>query len=117
MRDDEIILNRWCADALAAAPGDRVALSFSLPLPGGGFEERERAFTVRAVLPMERVAAEAALVPEFPGLTDVERCRGGRIRSPAASTPRRSGSSSRRRARRRCARSRAPPTSAGSSSG
>ncbi len=75
MREDEILLNRWTADRIGARRGDRVALSYPVVLPGGGFEERRRSFSVRRVLPMERVAAERAYVPQFPGLTDVESCR------------------------------------------
>ncbi|MFN3487238.1 MAG: ABC transporter permease, partial [Planctomycetota bacterium] len=74
LRDDEILINRWVSDRLAVGPGDRVKVAYSELSEGDAFVEREREFTVRAVLEMESLGAERDLVPEFPGLTDVDRC-------------------------------------------
>jgi len=41
----------------------------------GRFEARSRSFTVRSVIEMDALKAEAALLPDFPGLTDVNSCR------------------------------------------
>lgn len=82
LRDDEILVNRWLADRLAVGPGDRVKVAYSELSDGDAFIEREREFTVRAVVGMEAVAAERDLVPEFPGLTDVERCEDWEIGLP-----------------------------------
>ena len=74
LRDDEILLNEWTAERLRVAPGGRVRLAYSVPLANNRFEERERLFAVRAVLPMAALETERALMPAFPGLSDVESC-------------------------------------------
>jgi len=74
LRDDEIIINRWLADKLAAGVGDSVLLAyFELPA-SGRFEERDRRFTVRRIVEMDELGIERQLAPRFPGLTDVDRC-------------------------------------------
>jgi putative ABC transport system permease protein len=75
MRDDEILINRWLADELRAAEGAAVTLSYYELGAAGDFIERSRAFRVRGILPMAALARERALMPEFPGLTDVNSCR------------------------------------------
>ena len=75
MRDDEVIINEWVARQLAVGQGDTVAVRYYELPPGGGFQEREREFTVSRVISMEELAGERARMPLFPGLTDVDRCR------------------------------------------
>lgn len=75
MKDDEILVNRWLADQLSLRPGDRVKVGYSELTPGDKFVERERWFAVREVLGMDAFRVEKDLVPEFPGLTDVESCK------------------------------------------
>lgn len=82
LRDDEILVNRWLADRLGLRPGSRVKVAYSELMEGDTFVEREREFTVRAALEMEALAAERDLVPEFPGLTDVDRCEEWEIGLP-----------------------------------
>lgn len=80
--DDEIVINQWLADALQAQPGARVTVKFYEVLPSNKFEERTRDFTVKFVLPMETFATEKALVPTFPGLSNVESCADWKIGMP-----------------------------------
>lgn len=75
MKDDEILVNRWLADQLSVRAGDRVRVAYSELTATGKFTGRHRDFRVRRVLEMDTLEAERALVPEFPGLTDVESCR------------------------------------------
>lgn len=75
MRDDEILLNSWTAEALRAGPGDAVAVRYFRIGSAGAFTETSRTFRVRSVLPMSALAEERTLMPDFPGLTDVESCR------------------------------------------
>ena len=75
MRDDQVIINKWLANHLDARPGDAVTVSYLELVPGGGFAEREREFTVVRVASMNAFAAERELMPVFPGLTDIEMCR------------------------------------------
>lgn len=75
MKDDEILVNRWLADKLGLKEGGRVTVAYSELTPQNEFVEKKRAFTVRGILAMAALAGEKDLVPQFPGLTDVEGCK------------------------------------------
>jgi ABC-type antimicrobial peptide transport system permease subunit len=75
MKDDEILVNRWLADQIGAAEGGRIQVAYSELTPSNDYVEKRRSFRVRAILPMETLAEERNLVPQFPGLTDVEGCK------------------------------------------
>jgi len=75
MADDEIIINKWLADDLAAKRGDTLTLSYYVPGPAGGLEVTKSHFRVREVIALEGPAADKTLMPDFPGLTEVEDCR------------------------------------------
>lgn len=70
----EVLLNQWAADNLGAGSGDRLEMTFYEYSPGGRQATGKAAFTVGAVLPMEGLAADPALMPPFPGLHDAETC-------------------------------------------
>ncbi|HEO72719.1 MAG TPA: ABC transporter permease, partial [Candidatus Hydrogenedentes bacterium] len=74
MPDDEVVINRWLADEIQAEPGDSVEVRYYELTPANEFVEKERTFTVHGIAEMDELEAERELVPEFPGLTDVERC-------------------------------------------
>jgi len=80
--DDEIVINAWLADQLAAGVGDTVTLDYSVPGVGEGFVEASRDFRVRAVVPMSALDGEREAMPRFPGLSDVESCTGWDIGMP-----------------------------------
>lgn len=82
MGDDEIILNSWAARETGAGKGDRVTLEYSVLTDGNAFAKRSRTFTVAAAVPMTAIEGERALVPRFPGLTDVDSCRDWDIGMP-----------------------------------
>ena len=73
--NDEVVINRWLAEAIDASLGDRIEMAYLELLASGDFEERRRSFTVRAVSEMRDLAEERELAPSFPGLSDVESCR------------------------------------------
>ena len=75
MKDDEILVNQWLADDLGAKPGDELTLAYYVVGAGRDLEEREHAFRVRDVVPMQGAASDPTLMPDFPGLTDAENCR------------------------------------------
>ncbi len=75
MRDDQVLINQWLADQLGAKAGDSLTIAYYEMAPDGKFVERERLFTVYRVDSMARFAQERDLLPAFPGLTDVDRCR------------------------------------------
>ncbi len=74
MPDDHVIINRWLADEIQAEPGDSVEVRYYELTPASEFIEKERTFTVHRIAEMDELEAERDLMPEFPGLTDVERC-------------------------------------------
>ena len=75
MGDDEILINTWLANDLAAKPGDTVALTYYVVGAMRKLTEKTSRFRVRAVLPIEGAAADRELMPEFPGVADSENCR------------------------------------------
>lgn len=74
MADDEIVLNRWVADAIGAEVGDTITMTYAELQPSNDFENRSREFTVHSIREMENLETERELTPIFPGLTDVESC-------------------------------------------
>jgi ABC-type antimicrobial peptide transport system permease subunit len=75
MSDDEILVNEWLADDLNVKPGDTVALSYYLADSGSRLTERANSFRVRAIVPIEGIYADRALMPDFPGLAKAESTR------------------------------------------
>lgn len=77
-----VIVNSWLADTLGVSEGDEVKTSFWVLNAGGGFDERTVHLKVDKIEPVKAWFAETALTPDFPGLTDVERCAGWDIGLP-----------------------------------
>ena len=75
MADDQVVINSWLADDLAAKVGDEVTLVYFVPGPMRRLTETSSTFRVRAVVPTEAAPGDRTLMPEFPGLSDVENCR------------------------------------------
>ncbi|MHC4336514.1 MAG: ABC transporter permease [Planctomycetota bacterium] len=75
MQDDEIVVNQWLADDLGAKKGDSIELTYFVVGPTRKLEEQKSEFTVREIIPVEGLAADRELMPDFPGLADVENCR------------------------------------------
>ena len=75
MRDDELIVNSWLAEDLQAKPGDQVSLRYFVIGSSRRLEERTNQFTVHAVVPLEGLAADRTLMPDFPGLDKAESTR------------------------------------------
>jgi len=75
MDDDEILINTWLAEDLHAGIGDILDLTYFVFGPMRKLEEHKSSFRVRAILPMEGIAADRELMPMLPGLSDVDNCR------------------------------------------
>jgi putative ABC transport system permease protein len=75
MSDNEIILNRWVADDIGAAVGDKVKFSYFVPTPGYRLKEKVAALQVRSIVKIAGAAADGSLMPLFPGLSDADSCR------------------------------------------
>ncbi len=72
--DDEIVINRWLSDHIDAQVGDSIEMAYFQLLPSNKFVEHTRSFTVHSIREMEDLSTEKELMPNFPGLSDVERC-------------------------------------------
>jgi putative ABC transport system permease protein len=75
MLDDEIIINQWLAEDLGAEVGDTLELKYFVQAPMRKLEQKNASFRVRKILPMQGIAIDQNLMPDFPGLADVENCR------------------------------------------
>ncbi len=68
----DIVLNDWLAEDLQAAAGDDVRLTYFQLNPAGALIEQQTTFRVRAIVPLRGLAADAAWMPEFPGISDTQ---------------------------------------------
>jgi len=75
MRDNEILITQWLAKDLDAKVGDTLELTYSIVGPMRKLEDRKSSFEVRAILDMNTPGLDRELMPEFPGLADVNNCR------------------------------------------
>jgi len=75
MQDDEILINQWLADDLEAKEGDLVDLTYFVIGPMRKLVEQKSSFRVRQILPMQGPVVDPELMPDFPGLVEVENCR------------------------------------------
>ena len=68
----DIVLNRWLADDLRAKPGDELSATFFQVGAADILVEQSAKFRVRAVIPLEGLAADRAWMPDFPGISDTK---------------------------------------------
>jgi ABC-type antimicrobial peptide transport system permease subunit len=67
----QIIISDWTAEALGAATGDRVRLTYYVTGQFGELAERSAEFTIAAIVPVS--AVDPTLTPDYPGVTDTDR--------------------------------------------
>ena len=72
MRSDEILINEWLAEDLAAKAGDTIDVSYYAVDSGSHLTERTNSFRVRAVVPLKGIYADRTLMPDFPGVAKAE---------------------------------------------
>ena len=75
MSDDRIIINDWLAADLRAEVGDELRMSYFVLKSKRRLETRAARFAIRAAVPLAGAAADATLMPAFPGLAEIENCR------------------------------------------
>jgi len=75
IEDDEILINQWLAEDVGADVGDSLELTYFIVSPMRKLEQQKSNFRIRQILPMEGLAIDPELMPDFPGLADVENCR------------------------------------------
>jgi putative ABC transport system permease protein len=69
---DEIVLNSWEAEDLAAGPGDPVTLTYFTLGTGNRLVEKSSTFTVRSVIALDGLAADRLWMPDFPGIAEAD---------------------------------------------
>jgi putative ABC transport system permease protein len=75
MKDDEVVINAWLAEDLGAKVGDGMEMSYYVIGSAGRLETQSSRFRIAKIVPLEGPAADPTLMPDFPGLSDVENCR------------------------------------------
>jgi ABC-type antimicrobial peptide transport system permease subunit len=70
LEDDQIVLVDWKESPLHARPGDTITLTYFAPEHQGEPKELTATFRLAGLVPLEGVAADPDLTPEFPGITD-----------------------------------------------
>jgi len=75
MADDEVVINTWLAEDLQAKPGDTLEMSYYALGTMQKLETRKSTFRIRAIVPLEGLAADRELMPPFPGIAEAETCR------------------------------------------
>lgn len=65
-----IVLNAWAADDLGATVGDTIDLEYYFWEDEGRLATRGAEFRVVDVVPIEGVAADSTLAPDYPGITE-----------------------------------------------
>jgi ABC-type lipoprotein release transport system permease subunit len=73
MRDDEIVIDQWLADDLQAKPGDQLSLTYYVLGTTHRLEEKQDQFRIHSITPMEGLAADRNLMPDFPGIAKAEK--------------------------------------------
>jgi putative ABC transport system permease protein len=72
---EETIINEWLAEDLGAKTGDSLTMKFFVVGPMRRLVEQSATFKIKGVVPIEGLAADRTLMPDFPGLTDAKNCR------------------------------------------
>ncbi len=75
LEPDEALVNAWLARDLDAQPGDALGLAYWVMGDDRRLREERRTLRVAGVVPLEGVADDPQLMPDFPGLSDVDDCR------------------------------------------
>lgn len=69
---DQIVLNSWEAEDLAAKPGDTVTLKYYTLGSGNQLVEKSSDFRVHSIVPLEGAAADKLWMPDFPGIAEAD---------------------------------------------
>jgi len=72
LKENEIILTDWCAEDLQAKVGDKVEIEYYTVGLLRKLETRKAEFTVKSIIPIAGLQADRGLMPDFPGIADVD---------------------------------------------
>ncbi len=72
LEEDEILINEWAAEDLAAKVGDQINVSYYVIGPREELLTQHAQFRLKGVLALEGLAADRELTPNFPGVHDAD---------------------------------------------
>jgi putative ABC transport system permease protein len=75
LAENEIIINSWMAEDLAAKPGDSLNLKYYIIGSLRKLQEKSKTFIVKDIIPTKTNEALKSLMPSFPGLSNAGHCR------------------------------------------
>lgn len=70
--ENPIVLNDWAARDLGVKPGDAIEVAYYRWLDAGRLVTERASFTLAAVTPIEGIAADRRLSPDYPGISDTD---------------------------------------------
>ena len=70
LRRPEIILNTWASDDLGVKVGDEIAITYYSVSAEEVYITETAFFRLKGILPIEGIAADRDIIPEFPGIHD-----------------------------------------------
>ena len=65
-----IILNTWAANDLGVKVGDKINITYFSVSPDEEYITKSAKFQLKAIVPIEGIAADTNLIPKFPGIHD-----------------------------------------------
>jgi putative ABC transport system permease protein len=74
LADDQILIHPWLAQDLALTPGDTLTLHYFIPSSNRRLIETQAVFKVHSILADSSPLLDSTLVPDFPGLQEVNQC-------------------------------------------
>ncbi|HPD14678.1 MAG TPA: ABC transporter permease [Planctomycetota bacterium] len=75
LSEKEVVLSDWLARDTQAKLGDELLVTYYAVGPNRKLVEQTARFRIRAVAPMEGLAGDRDLMPNYPGLADIDNCR------------------------------------------
>lgn len=70
LAENEIVLNRWTADDLGVKVGDEITMTYYSVGADEAYRTETASFLLKGILPIEGIAADRGIIPEFPGIHD-----------------------------------------------
>jgi putative ABC transport system permease protein len=75
LSDDETVINTWLANDLKVKEGDSITLFYYQIGPLRELSETSKKFKIKRVEPIKGYYSDRLLMPEIPGLSNVQNCR------------------------------------------
>ena len=70
LAENEIVLNTWTADDLGVKVGDEIAITYYSVGADEEYITETASFLLKGIFPIEGIAADRGIIPEFPGIHD-----------------------------------------------